>query len=933
MTASEAERFRNWFHQATGSSPYHYQTRLATDYEGGLPSLLHVPTGLGKTAAAVLAWLWRRREAPPEVRAQTPRRLVYCLPMRVLVEQTRDNATLWLHRLDLLGGVAQTVGSGAEERVRDYTPSWSDPNRIAVSVLMGGEDDGEWDLHPERDAILIGTQDMLLSRALNRGYAMSRYRWPVHFGLLNNDCLWVADEVQLMGSGLATSAQMEAFQGKLWSPLIPCQFIWMSATLGTGNLRTRDREDWGMAEPPARSLCEDDKRQAEQRLRAEKGIQLTSGPPKTRSRGASGILDHHVPGRISLIVVNTVDVAQGIYRELEKAGRGSKSHTDPGNPLLLHSRFRPFDRRATLDCLLEFAARQDPLTGVVSDHPGIVLVSTQVVEAGLDISAARLWSEVAPWPSVVQRLGRVNREGRQPEACAIFWMPKRGGKKESDKGNPNAKRIGPYEKRGLEGSKQLLEEVCGYIRNGKAYRDALDEVLATEESRSAFKVEPDAVIRPHDLCGLFSTEPDLAGGFTDVSLFVRDQDRNADAYVFWREFDARPPDDEPSPERDELCPVPFYDLQRFLDKKARAWEWNFEAARWEPRRANEVFPGMTLLLGRSQGGYSDALGWTGSSEDKPTVIFEQAEAAASQGQGGRLDALDFDPTSEGSEWVPLSAHLAAVEQEARRLIGTLGLAETAEGAAVITAARWHDWGKSLDRWQAAVESHVARVVVKCNDVLADENLKRFHGVAEGVRARLVQASAGGAPWGKWPDVRHTWSHEHWSADDRKHLRKLLYTPFSPKLRHEAASALAAWQAWRRGDRAVTALAVYLAASHHGKVRTVLRSANVRDEVFGLRPGDRLEPVPGHFTESPILDFTPRLVGTPGSWGEDAETFTFADPTWTAMIAELLGPATSEAIRDSEPRSLGPFKLAYLEAVLRAGDALASGAEREKAGER
>ena len=41
---------------------------------------------------------------------------------------------------------------------------------------------------PKRPAILIGTQDMLLSRALNRGYGMSRYRWPMHFGLLNNDC-------------------------------------------------------------------------------------------------------------------------------------------------------------------------------------------------------------------------------------------------------------------------------------------------------------------------------------------------------------------------------------------------------------------------------------------------------------------------------------------------------------------------------------------------------------------------------------------------------------------------------------------------------------------------------------------------------------------------------------------------------------------------
>jgi CRISPR-associated endonuclease/helicase Cas3 len=50
--------------------------------------------------------------------------------------------------------------------------------------------------------VLIGTQDMLLSRALMRGYSMSRYQWPVHFGFLHNDALRVLDEVQLMGAGL-----------------------------------------------------------------------------------------------------------------------------------------------------------------------------------------------------------------------------------------------------------------------------------------------------------------------------------------------------------------------------------------------------------------------------------------------------------------------------------------------------------------------------------------------------------------------------------------------------------------------------------------------------------------------------------------------------------------------------------------------------------
>jgi len=83
------ERFLEFFRTATcdgnshqGHDPYPFQKRLATDKE--LPELIDIPTGLGKTDAVVLAWLWRRRFADEETRAATPRRLVYCLPMRTL---------------------------------------------------------------------------------------------------------------------------------------------------------------------------------------------------------------------------------------------------------------------------------------------------------------------------------------------------------------------------------------------------------------------------------------------------------------------------------------------------------------------------------------------------------------------------------------------------------------------------------------------------------------------------------------------------------------------------------------------------------------------------------------------------------------------------------------------------------------------------------
>ena len=95
---SESRQFADWFKRATGNEPYPYQTRFA--YEGTLPELVDVPTGMGKTAMAVLGWLWRRRVAEEEVRKATPRRLVYCLPMRVLVEQTYKNAKEMVDQLE-----------------------------------------------------------------------------------------------------------------------------------------------------------------------------------------------------------------------------------------------------------------------------------------------------------------------------------------------------------------------------------------------------------------------------------------------------------------------------------------------------------------------------------------------------------------------------------------------------------------------------------------------------------------------------------------------------------------------------------------------------------------------------------------------------------------------------------------------------------------
>lgn len=106
---------------------------------------------------SVLAWAWRRF-----VRKDgEPLHLIYCLPMRSLVRQTI-------------------------ERLRSYfakIKEWNELIDISVHQLIGGDADKTWTAAPDRPWALVGTQDMLLSRALNRGYGMSCFDWLVHFGM------------------------------------------------------------------------------------------------------------------------------------------------------------------------------------------------------------------------------------------------------------------------------------------------------------------------------------------------------------------------------------------------------------------------------------------------------------------------------------------------------------------------------------------------------------------------------------------------------------------------------------------------------------------------------------------------------------------------------------------------------------------------------
>lgn len=923
LAAEDSDRlssFRNFFSAATGfTQPYQWQEIVALS---GLPEILSVPTGLGKTEIAI-AWAWRLLiERQPE-----PRHLVVCLPMRSLVTQTVQRLGAYFDALR-----AKRLGSD-----------------VAVYQLMGGAIDDEWASQPDEPWVLVGTQDQLLSRALNRGYAMSRFEWPVHFGLLNNDCRWLIDEVQLMGPGLGTTAQLDWMRRKRFKSFRACLTTWMSATVGTSFLSTTDRVRDALAEPSKEQIAFEDKlktaldgdaglnwwRAAKRPLawwQPEAAAHPTTDGGKKRDAAksaaatavtpdaiAASVKAKHVAGTLSLVICNTVDMARAVFGELSSVG----------HKVLLTSRFRREDRARHEQRLIDFDAQRK--AGALPEHdPGLICVSTQVIEAGVDISAHRLFTELAPWPSMLQRLGRLNRKGDDQDAQAWVWeTPKEGG-------NKKVERIGPYETTDIERAKKLVDAFAPLSQN-KAFSEAIAGLNASKQKEvtEALQPKPSPLPRALDVHGLFSTERDVHGGFTDVSAFVRGTDPDLDMTVFWRDWSGDSPPrgedlDGPllEPAR-EGCPVSFVRVQKMIESsKAKAWLWDDEADRWERVNHWDIRPGMLVMLKREVGGYDATEGWTG---DKSNVLAEVPRA-------GRGATLRDDTWTEVGYWSKLEDHLKDARGEAEKLCAALSLTGDMQRA-VVEASGLHDLGKAHPQWQAALPDRSGlpdALLAKSPRVVAAD----VWGDASAARAAFakLRPQAHSLPDEPRRRGREDVVRVRWTIDDRlsdaevKSLRAVAgvrwagHLQFRPGLRHEVASALAMWRKYSDSEtKPYPALAVYLAATHHGKARTVMRSTTGEgDDVFGVRSEPSLLVIGD---DRWPLDFSIAKDGAEGRW--EGDEFVLTGHGWTGLVADLLGPWRAEeksdagAVPEGEPRHLGPFTLAYLEALVRIADWRAS----------
>ena len=764
--------FEDFFEAATGERPYPYQKRLAG---GDIPSVIKVQTGAGKTEAAVLSiWLWRRLG-----NGGVPRRLIYCLPRRTLVEQTADRVRRWLQNLGL-------------------------ENEIGVALLMGGSRDNNFEMHPVKEYIIVGTQDMLISGALNRAYGQSPYRWPITFGMLNNDCMWVMDEIQLMENALPTSVQLDAFR-RSFGTFGPCQTIWMSATIDPKWLRTVDSLpghglECCLTDQDYNDQALGRRHNAPKRLHRAQ-INMTKGYDRNSARYLKGL---HQRGTVTAIMVNTVKRSQDLYDAFRKEGVDC---------MLIHSRFRAAER-----------VKLNQWVGSMDESSDKIVITTQVLEAGVDISVRTLVTELAPWSSMVQRFGRCNRKGVLNDAD-VYWID-----------IPDEKNYAPYDKAGMEKTRTRLSS----LDNGSVS----PRHLSDPDEPNVF----DVVLRRRDVMDLFDTTADLSGNRTDASRFVRTIRRQLDVGVFWRDLDK-----ESAPARDEICNVPVDDLKDLLRKaKTRGQVWNHADGQWQEISTSDIFPGQTIMLDSTAGGYSTVRGWDRGSGGRVDVVDSTRIAN---------DSHDADFQSLSSRPVTLEDHTARVLEKSCVILDGLEFFDDDLRNTVTEAVRYHDIGKAHAVFQSTM----------------------MRGMIDSVDEGRV-----------------------WAKSQKKGIRHSI-----PGFRHEAVSALAYLVHAGQPTGHLRNLVAYLIASHHGKVRLALRN------VSGKRHGESY--LLGINTEGDHLPkFTSGIVSIDDT---DLSTdiaqigMTGAGPSWVERTVSLL-------------ERYGPFRLAYLELLVRASDMLASREERK-----
>lgn len=358
---------------------YPYQQRVKELVLQGQSVIIQAPTGAGKTLAALAPYIEAFFDLPAEA---FPRKCIYSVPMRVLATQFHA----------------------------EYAELTAKYFRRTRKEMHAGIQTGDQPQDPKLEKNLIfATIDQSLSSALAVPYSLSTGMANLNAGAFYASYL-VFDEFHLFpladengAEGALTTTLQLLMQLKGITP-----FVLMTATFSStmlGELATLLE-----AEVVQVSLDE-----------YEMIAAGTVGKPRRRhyfrheyQLTAEAILATHE--HRSIAICNQVKRSQELFQALQQACAGSTTQVE-----LLHSRFTAEDRRAKEERIRREFGKNLAQRTIES----LILVATQVVEVGLDITSEHLHTEIAPANAIFQRAGRCARFPGEQGEVHIYQVPER----------------------------------------------------------------------------------------------------------------------------------------------------------------------------------------------------------------------------------------------------------------------------------------------------------------------------------------------------------------------------------------------------------------------------------------------------------------------------------------------------------------------------
>lgn len=411
------------FNKLTGNAPFAWQRELFVRLaRGAFPSECDIPTGLGKTSIIAI-WLLALADALmlQDSQRSIPLRLVYVVDRRVIVDQATAEAEGIVNNLTNFAKTDEKLGKVYDALKRAALSQ--DEVVVALSTLRGEHaDNREWCLDPSRPAIIVGTIDMIGSRLLFSAYGgVGESYKALQAGLLGQDSLIAVDEAHLSPAFMRTlRALRQAVRRK--SLIKPFEVISLSATLA--GEEEEGLESFTLEKDAPEDLMNE---VAEPRLNAEKKIEWKSfvvseellkgkkAKELLRAEQAKGMAKaaaRYKDMPVSVLVFGTtVNLVKEIKRQLVEDEK-----IDEAQILLMVGGMRGFERNGLVN--------HPVFERFLPDHRerrerASFLVATSCAEVGVNLDADFAVCDPTSADSFIQRMGRVNRFGNSSSVITV----------------------------------------------------------------------------------------------------------------------------------------------------------------------------------------------------------------------------------------------------------------------------------------------------------------------------------------------------------------------------------------------------------------------------------------------------------------------------------------------------------------------------------